>query len=250
MGRKKWRRFAAAALLLAVGLSILSHWAPDAVETEAVTSAPDGPKLIALTFDDGPRRLTTTRLLDGLEERGVRATFFLIGKQIAENEDLVLRMETEGHQVGIHTYDHVSLKGLTGDAFDRQVDRTRQTLRELLGREDFPLRPPYGMLDEAGYCQAQAPVILWSVDPEDWDKRDAGQVADHIVQNAKDGSVVLLHDIYPESVDAALLVIDQLSGQGYQFVTVSELFAARGMDLVPGKPYRHAYPDDPGQWYP
>ena len=114
----------------------------EAGEGEPCPTVPAGQKLIALTFDDGPRRSTTTRLLDGLSERGVKATFFLIGAQIENNGDVVRRMDEEGHQVGIHTFDHVRLTGLRKVAFDAQVDRTRQLLTNILGHNDFLLRPP------------------------------------------------------------------------------------------------------------
>ncbi len=118
---------------------------PAEVEQEQET------KFIALTFDDGPRRSTTGPLLDGLAQRGVPATFFLIGEQVPGNEDIVRRMEAEGHQIGIHTYDHKCLTALNAADFSAQVDRSRQLLGEILGRENFLLRPPYGMVD-AGQC--------------------------------------------------------------------------------------------------
>ena len=200
------------------------------------------PPLIALTFDDGPRRATTAALLDGLSQRGVQATFFLIGEQIVGNEDLVRRMDAEGHQIGIHTYDHVQLTGLNRADFDAQVDKTRQLLKNVLGHNDFLLRPPYGLLDEGVRAMAECPIILWSIDPEDWGDKNTERIVAHIVSEAKDGSVILLHDIYPTSVDAALRVVDALHEQGYLFVTVDQLFTARGVELQAGEVYRSAYP--------
>lgn len=199
-------------------------------------------KLIALTFDDGPRRSTTTALLDGLAERGVHATFFLIGCQAETNRDLVCRMDREGHQIGIHTYDHVKLTGLNRADFDAQVDKTRSLLKDILGHNDFLLRPPYGMLDESVKTWAGCPIILWSIDPEDWRDRDTTREVEHIVSQARDGSIILLHDIYPESVEAALQVVDRLHEQGYLFCTIDELFAARGIPLEAGASYWNAYP--------
>lgn len=205
----------------------------------------DGPAqverpLIALTFDDGPLRVTTESLLEGLEQRGVNATFFLIGDQIVGNEDLVRRMEEQGHQIGIHTYDHVILTGLNRADFDAQVEKSRGLLEGLLGHDGFLLRPPYGMLDEGVRTMAGSPIILWSVDPEDWRDKNAERVARHIVKNAFDGAIILLHDIYPQSVQAALQAVDELHRQGYLFVTVDQLFAARGIELEAGEIYRMA----------
>ncbi|MCD7948051.1 MAG: polysaccharide deacetylase family protein [Oscillospiraceae bacterium] len=210
----------------------------DQIETEEGKAIPEGQKLIAITFDDGPKRSTTTRLLDGLSERGVQATFFLIGSQIEGNEDLVRRMDEEGHQIGIHTFDHVQLTALSRADFDAQVERSRALLEQVLGHNDLLLRPPYGLLDATVKQWAGCPIILWSIDPEDWSDRDAERVADHIVEHAGDGEIILLHDIYPESVDAALEAIDRLHDEGYYFVTVSELFAANHIALEPGEVYR------------
>ncbi len=200
------------------------------------------PPLIALTFDDGPRRVTTQQLLDGLEQRGVPATFFLIGEQIIGNEDLIRRMDAQGHQIGIHTYDHVTLTGLNQTDFDAQVEKTRQMLKNVLGHNDFLLRPPYGLYDAGTQAMAKCPIILWSIDPEDWGDKNAQREAEHILSRAQDGAIVLMHDIYPQSVEAALTVVDRLHEQGYLFVTVDQLFAARGIALEPGQVYRNAPP--------
>ena len=218
--------------------------AADAVDPYEAAEPPvsTGPKLIALTFDDGPRRSTTTALLDGLDQRGVQATFFLIGAQVANNEDILLRMDQEGHQIGIHTFDHVKLTGLSKADFAAQVDRTRQLLKATLGHNDFLLRPPYGMTDAGVKQNAGCPIILWSIDPEDWKDRNTQRVVQHVVSNAKDGSIILMHDIFPESVDAALQIVDQLHQQGYLFVTVDELYRQRHLPLEAGKSYTSAYP--------
>lgn len=198
--------------------------------------------LIALTFDDGPRRSTTTALLDGLAQRGARATFFLIGRQLANNADLVQRMDREGHQIGIHTYDHTKLTGLNDADFAAQVDKTRSAIQSILGHNGFLLRPPYGMTDPAVERRAGCPIILWSIDPEDWDDKNTARVVEHVVSRARDGDIILLHDIYPSSVEAALQIVDKLHERGFYFVTVSELFAARHLPLEDGKIYRNAYP--------
>ena len=230
--------FVGAALWAASADAVPAGAAAQVMEEEQTEQHP----LIALTFDDGPRRSTTTQLLDGLSQRGVKATFFLIGKQIPDNEDIVRRMDEEGHQIGIHTYDHVQLTGLNRADFDAQVDKTRQLLKSILGHNDFLLRPPYGMHDAGVRAMAGCPIILWSIDPEDWGDQNADREVAHIVENARDGSIILLHDIYPASVQAALRVVDALHEQGYLFVTIEELFAARGIQLQAGEVYWNAYP--------
>ena len=240
MGRYGRRVILVLAALLASLSSSMCAWQA-AQPADAPAQLPQQ-KLIALTFDDGPRRSTTTRLLDGLAERGVKATFFLIGRQIADNEDVVERMDREGHQIGIHTFDHVQLTELNQADFDAQVGTTRALLEDLLGHNGFLLRPPFGKWDEGVKNHAGCPIILWSIDPEDWDDKDTDRVVKEVVSQARDGSIILLHDIYPESVDAALQIVDCLHAQGYYFCTIDQLFAARGRSLEQGEVYSNAYP--------
>lgn len=209
-------------------------WEPDAPE-----SAP-AEKLVALTFDDGPRRSTTTALLDGLSQRGIHATFFLIGLNVEGNEDLVSRMKEEGHQIGVHSANHKKLTELNGEDFYEEVGAFRERLSALTGDSDFLLRPPYGMVDSGVERRAAAPIILWSVDTEDWSDKDADRIAAQIVAEAEDGDIILLHDIYPSSVEAALRAADALMEKGFYLVTVEELFAAKGLTLEPGECYRCA----------
>lgn len=197
-------------------------------------------KLIALTFDDGPNSVTTPALLDGLNQRGVSATFFLIGSCIDGNEELVLRMDRDGHQVGIHSATHRELTGLNRADFYAEVGALRSRLESLLGHDSLLLRPPYGLIDEGVQRMAEAPIILWSIDPEDWSDRDSDRQVAHIVSRAGDGDIILLHDIYPSSVDTALRVVDTLLREGFYFVTIDQLFEARGIPLTDGQVYLDA----------
>lgn len=212
-------------------------------EAAGEAKIPAGP-YVALTFDDGPKASTTTVLLDGLARRGVRATFFVIGENVEGNELLLQRMEGEGHQIGLHTYHHKSLDQLNAAGFYAEVDSLRATLTALVGREEFMLRPPYGMMNAATQARAAAPIVLWSVDPEDWSDRDTARQVAAITEEARDGDIILLHDIYPSSVDTALQVVDTLMARGFHFVTVEELFAIRGQTPENGKVYRRLPPAD------
>ena len=207
----------------------------------------DGPAqlerpVVALTFDDGPRRSTTGELLDGLAQRGAHATFFLVGEMLEGNGDLAERMAAEGHQIGVHTYDHVWLTELSAADFEKQVGRTRRLLTEMAGEGSYWLRPPYGGVDRGVEKRAGSPVILWSVDPEDWDDKNVTRIVEHIVSNARDGDIILLHDIYPSSVEAALQVVDRLQERGFLFATVEELAQLRLIELTEGEVYRCFYP--------
>ena len=223
---------------LCISLALLAGCAPGgpAAEVGGDVRIPDE-KLIAITFDDGPRRETTERLLDGLRERGAQATFFLIGKQIEENQDLVERMQAEGHQVGSHTWSHVRLTGISADTLRQEVGRTEEALEDLLGEGSYWLRPPYGAVDEADRVLIQTPMIKWSIDPRDWEKRDAAQVTAAVLEAAAPNQIILLHDIYDTSVDAALAIVDALQAEGYRFVTVAELLEASGIQPEAGALY-------------
>ena len=223
---------------LCISLALLSGCAPggSAAETGGDARIPEE-KLIAITFDDGPRRETTERLLDGLEERDVRATFFLIGRQIEGNEDLVERMQAEGHQVGSHTWSHTRLTGVSADTLRQEVGRTEEALEDLLGPGSYWLRPPYGAVDAADRDLIQTPMIKWSIDPRDWEKLDTAQVTAAVLKAAAPNQIILLHDIYDTSVDAALEIVDTLQGEGYRFVTVQELLEANGIQPEAGVLY-------------
>lgn len=193
----------------------------------AATQSAVTPQCIALTFDDGPSPETTALLLDGLKERGAHATFFLIGEQLGGTEDIVRRMRDEGHQIGNHTYSHTRLDRDSAAGLD-ELSRADARLCEVLGEDEYWIRPPWGFVCDAVRQRVDLPLIYWSIDTEDWRIRNADIVARTIIQNARHGDIVLLHDVYPSSVDAALCAIDALSAQGYQFVTVEELFSLCG----------------------
>ena len=190
----------------------------------------------ALTFDDGPHPGTTDRLLDGLAQRGIQATFFLIGSQVQAEPELVRRMALAGHQVGNHTWSHVYLDR-AADALE-EIGRTDDLLRQLLGEGTYWLRPPYGQMSEGLEAQVSVPMVKWSVDPRDWESRDKDKVVAAILEAVEDNSIILLHDIYPTSVDAALEAADILTARGYRFVTVEELLAVNGVMPQPGVLYR------------
>ena len=208
----------------------------EAVPADSGAEIPAGEKYVALTFDDGPRRGTTERLLDGLKERGAKATFFLIGRQVEDNAGLVTRMAEEGPQIGNHTWSHQRLDGVLPDAAAQEVTRTEAALEALLGGGEYWLRPPYGQVAEG--ANFGVPMVKWSVDPRDWESRNTEKVTRAILDSVEPGSIILLHDIYPTSVEAALRVVDKLQEEGYWFVTVEELLWLNGVTPEAGRMYR------------
>lgn len=184
---------------------------------------PVEPKQIALTFDDGPHEICTSKLLDGLKERGVQATFFLMGENIEGKEELIKRMQAEGHLIGNHSYQHIQLTHAGEDSVCQAVEETEQMIEEITGTRPRYLRPPYGDWNESLECRMDLTTVFWSLDSLDWKLKNTARIVKRVVQRAGDGDIILMHDIFPTSVDAALQIVDQLQAEGYQFVTVDAL---------------------------
>ncbi|WP_214323293.1 polysaccharide deacetylase family protein [Nonomuraea sediminis] len=193
-------------------------------------------KCVALTFDDGPGRYTG-HLLDILRRRGVRATFFVLGENVAADKGRNLRrIVTEGHEIGNHTWNHAALTTLPRERIRNQLERTERLVRRLTGIRMRLMRPPYGATDRrvADVTRREGLAqILWSVDTLDWRDRVPAVVARR-AGAARPGSIILMHDIHRTTVAAVPRVIDKLKHKGYTFVTVSDLY---GKPLVPGRKY-------------
>jgi len=201
-----------------------------------------GKKLIALTFDDGPSPANTGRLLDILKEKNVKATFFVLGNLAERNPALVQREEAEGHEVGSHTPYHNQQTKLSPAGIQSEAATMNQIFINVLGHSPVFTRPPYGSVNDSVRANLNQPLILWSIDPEDWKYRNAATVRANVVRNAHDGAIALMHDIHATTVDAVPGIIDDLRAQGYEFLTVSELAKARGVTLQNGWSYYNFRP--------
>lgn len=178
---------------------------------------------VALTFDDGPSPKYTPLLLDGLKERNVRATFFLLGKNVKENQELVQRMQAEGHLLGNHTYNHVQLNKIPETTARQEILKTNNEIYEATGKYPEYMRPPYGAWKKnMEFCVEMLPVF-WDIDTLDWKSQNVDAILKAAGEEPEDGSIILMHDEYQTSVEAALLIIDRLKEKGYEFVTVDEL---------------------------
>lgn len=180
-------------------------------------------KKVALTFDDGPSGMYTECLLDALKERNVKATFFVMGENIEGNEEILIRMINEGHVVGNHTYSHVDLANMEFEEACEEINQTNAYIYNLTGYTPTYIRPPYGSCGDRILEATNMSVVLWNVDPMDWKDQNASVVTKRIINDVEDGDIILLHDIFKSSVDAAINVIDQLNQEGYEFVTIDEL---------------------------
>ncbi len=200
--------------------------------------AEEDEKLVALTFDDGPSGRFTRKLLDGLEEWGVKATFLLCGYRMEQYPDITRRIFEEGHEIGLHGYSHKSMEPMCKADVSREIQKTMELLPA--GCEAVWLRPPGGLTNKITSAAAKAwglSLLHWSVDPKDWATHDAAAVERQVILHVQDGDIILLHDMTDSSVSAALAIVRQLREQGFRFVTVSELARTRGIALEPGAEY-------------
>ena len=179
-------------------------------------------KRVAITFDDGPHPVYTPRLLDGLKERNVKAMFFLIGENIVGREHIVRRMAEEGHIIGNHTFHHVQLNCLNEEVACQEITSTNELIESIINKPIEFIRPPFGAWSTKKSCPVELFTILWNIDPLDWKDQNTDLIVQRVLSEVKDGSVILLHDVYDTSVEAAFRIIDALQAEGYEFVTADQ----------------------------
>jgi peptidoglycan/xylan/chitin deacetylase (PgdA/CDA1 family) len=182
-----------------------------------------------MTFDDGPHATLTPKLLDMLAARRLKATFFIIGQNAVEYPDIMKRIVRDGHELANHSWSHPNLAKMGDDGVRSQMQKTDDAITAAAGKRTTLMRPPYGSItprqkqwihQEFGYK-----TIIWDVDPFDWRRPGAGVIRDRIVSQTQPGSIILAHDIHPQTIDAMPDTFDQLTAKGFKFVTVSELLA-------------------------
>ena len=182
----------------------------------------EAPK-IALTFDDGPSTAWTPALLDGLKERGVKATFFLIGENADKNPEIVKRMAEDGHLIGNHTYHHVELTKVSENEARLELADTSAVIVRITGKEPEYMRPPFGAWQRKLEQEIQMLPVLWTIDPLDWTTENQDEIVNKVVTEAEENDIILLHDCYKSSIEAGLRIVDILQEEGFVFVTVDEL---------------------------
>jgi len=198
-----------------------------------------GSKYVALTFDDGPSGKYTRALLDGLYDRGAKATFLLCGYRLRDYPDIAQRIFDEGHEIGLHGYSHKNMQNLSRRDIAAELMDTQALLPD--GCHPAFFRPPGGLYSDAVIQVAQArglAILHWSVDPHDWEVHNRQAIENAVLKQVKDGDIILLHDMSTASVDAALDIVDALLKQDYEFVTVSELARLRGLRPKGGTVYQ------------
>lgn len=203
----------------------------DKVPTHVISKLPDQTKkvdpksrVIALTFDDGPSVESTDLILESLKKFNAHATFFVLGSRVESHPEIIKKMTALGNEVGNHSWDHSQLTKLSPKKIAVQINKTQQIIKESSNYVPTLLRPPYGAFDHKVIASCKSmDIALWDIDPEDWKIRNKEEIIQKVMSKAADGKVILMHDIYHTSAEAAEEIIRLLSKQHYQLVTVSEL---------------------------
>lgn len=219
-----------------MGLSLCSFDEDGKLVSKKDAQIDPGQPMVALTFDDGPGK-RTGELLDALEKYNAHATFFMLGQKVPSYEAEVKKMKEIGCELGSHSYDHTNLVSLDSKGVKKQMSDTDNNIKKAVGSGVTVMRPPYGAINDTVRKNVGLPMILWNIDTLDWKTRNAKKTINTVMKNVGDGDIILLHDIHTESVDAAIKLVPKLQKAGYQLVTVSEMAAAKGLELEDGGKY-------------
>ncbi len=206
-------------------------------DNEKSTEIDKTKKMVALTFDDGPS-LYTKQIVDCLKSNSARATFFMIGTQMSKNIEIVKYVYENNMEVGSHTYSHKDLTLLTKSQMENEINSVSILYNSITNVYISYLRPPYGNYNNTIKSISPYPIITWSIDPKDWMNKDATNIYNHVIKRVEDGSIIILHDIYPSTVEGIKLIVPQLKSMDYEIVTISELSEYKQINLTPGEVYR------------
>lgn len=193
--------------------------------------------MVALTFDDGPNPEYTSRILKVLKDNYSHATFFVVGTNAEKYPDTLQEIALSGNEIGNHTYSHANLTDIDSANVEEEIDKVNRAVKKATGEIATVIRPPYGAYNDDVLNQLQQPVVLWDLDTEDWDSRNAQTIVDNIITNIDDGDIILMHDIYESTAEAVELLVPRLKEMGFQVVSVSEMAEYKGKELELHKAY-------------
>ena len=194
-------------------------------------------KVVAFTFDDGPSNLTLD-FVNTLIENDSKATFFELGNRMKYNQDVTREIHNLGMEVSSHTYSHKNLTSLSKKEMESELNSIDIIFKEITNDAISLVRPPYGNYNELLRQTIKHPIILWNVDTNDWLHKDEEKIYNHIIENISDGDIVLMHDLYPTTLEALKMVLPVLRQMGYKITTVSNLANEKGYTLENGIIYR------------
>lgn len=218
------------------GNDVLVSTVPEASDID-----PNKP-MVALTYDDGPAGNNTLRILDTLKKYNARATFFVVGYNLDGNEEIIKKIAEQGSEVANHTASHKDLAKLTIEELNYEVNSVADKIKSLTGQKNVLIRPPYGSVNDFVMSSLTEPVILWSIDTEDWKTKNPEATLNHVKATVYDGAIILMHDLHSETADATEMLVEWLTNEGYQIVTVSEMGYYRRGGLQTGVRYGSLQP--------
>lgn len=196
-------------------------------------------KMIALTFDDGPN-YNTSKILEILNKYNVRATFFVLGSKINHNEKIIKTMDEYGMEIGNHTYSHKLMTSMSNLDIIKEVEDTSDLIYNIVGKYPNLVRPSYGSFNKKIKESINMPIIIWNIDTLDWKSHNSKKIVSRVMNKVSDGDIILMHDIYSATVKAVDILVPKLISEGYQLVSVSELFYYKNINLENGKVYGKA----------
>lgn len=196
-------------------------------------------KMIALTFDDGPN-YNTSKIIDVLNKYDIKATFFVLGNRAINNKDILKKMVDSGMEIGNHTYNHLLLTKYDENKIRSEIEDTSEVIYNATKKRPKLLRPSYGSVNNKIKKVANMPIIIWDIDTLDWKYHNSKRITSRVVNKVRDGDIILMHDIYSASLNALSNIIPILQDNGYEFVTIDELFYYKGISLENGKVYGYA----------
>lgn len=196
-------------------------------------------KMIAFTFDDGPN-YNTSKVIDVLNKYDIKATFFVLGSRAINNKDILRKMVDSGMEIGNHTYNHLLLTKYDEDKIRSEIEDTSDVIYSATNKRPNLLRPSYGSVNNKIKKVANMPIIIWDIDTLDWKYHNSKRITSRVVNKVRDGDIILMHDIYSASLNALSNIIPILQDNGYEFVTIDELFYYKGISLENGKVYGYA----------
>lgn len=196
-------------------------------------------KMIALTFDDGPN-YNTSKIIDVLNKYDIKATFFVLGSRAINNKDILKKMADSGMEIGNHTYNHLLLTKYDENKIRSEIEDTSEVIYSATKKRPKLLRPSYGSVNNKIKKVANMPIIIWDIDTLDWKYHNSKRITSRVVNKVRDGDIILMHDIYSASLNALSNIIPILQDNGYEFVTIDELFYYKGISLENGKVYGYA----------
>lgn len=196
-------------------------------------------KMIALTFDDGPN-YNTSKVIDVLNKYDIKATFFVLGSRAINNKGILKKMADSGMEIGNHTYNHLLLTKYDENKIRSEIEDTSEVIYSATKKRPKLLRPSYGSVNNKIKKVANMPIIIWDIDTLDWKYHNSKRITSRVVNKVRDGDIILMHDIYSASLNALSNIIPILQDNGYEFVTIDELFYYKGISLENGKVYGYA----------